>query len=81
MSFDEYNHAIKVEFDQESDKYVKKHIDRIEFYAVKINPQYNFQLNLNDIYVGIADYLQSKDSYDNTHQNLPKHTIDDLSYS
>ena len=41
MSFDEYNNAIKVEFDQESDKYVKKHIDRIEFYAVKINPQYS----------------------------------------
>lgn len=70
MSFEEYNNAIKVAFDQESDKYVKKHIDRIEFYAVKINPQYSFQLNLNDIYIGISDYLQSRDSYDNNEEDF-----------
>ena len=65
MSYDEFLKAINVTFSNEKELYVKKNIDRIEFYAVKINPDYRFDFNLCDVYIGIRDYLHSTDSYEN----------------
>lgn len=64
MSFDEFVNAINVNFDKVKEKYIKKNINRIELYAVKINPEYEFKFDLCDVYIGITDYLHSTDSYE-----------------
>jgi len=70
FSFDEFRLALPNDFDRENEKFKPQDIDRIEFNAVKENPDYKFEFNLKEVYVGISDFLNSRDSFDEGRKDL-----------
>jgi len=63
FSFDEFRLALPNDFDRENEKFKPQGIDRIEFNAVKENHDYKFEFNLKEVYIGISDFLNSRNSF------------------
>lgn len=70
ISYDEYNSAIYSDFDKINEPYEKKNIDKIEFDAFKINPDYEFKFDIKELYKRINDYYNSINSNDINYKGL-----------
>lgn len=62
LTYDEFLSSINVEFDREKENYIKDGIDKIEFEAFKLNPEFNFTFDLRELYTSLLDYINSQDS-------------------
>lgn len=62
ISYEEFLSAIKIEFDRNKEEFVKENIDKLEFEAFKLNPEYKFDFNLKEIYQSIKDYINSEEN-------------------
>jgi len=60
LTYDEFISAIGVEFDRQNEKFKKRDIDRIEFNGIKLNPNYEFQIDLKQLYNSLMDYIYSE---------------------
>ena len=69
ISFEEFLKSVQVEYDSVKKDYIPRDIERVEFDAVKINPEHNFEFDLKEVYLGIKDYINSTDSYDTNNSN------------
>lgn len=61
LTYDEFVSSIGVDFDLKNEPYVRKDIDRIEFDAFKLNPDYDFKFDLSQVYTSLTDYINSQD--------------------
>lgn len=62
LTYDEFLSSIMVDFDRETEMYVKGGIERIEFDAFKLNPGYDFTFDLCRFYTSLLDYINCEDS-------------------
>lgn len=69
ITFEEFEKALNVNFDKRYEKYYHRNIDKVEFDIVKINPEYDFKLNLKELYISLSDYINSVDSFNSKDTN------------
>lgn len=62
LTYDELVSSINVDFDREKEAYVKDGIDKIEFDAFRVNPDFEFTFDLKQVYTSLLDYINSEDS-------------------
>lgn len=62
LTYGEFLSSINVEFDREREAYIKEGIDKIEFEAFKLNPEFDFTFDLKQLYTSLLDYINSQDS-------------------
>lgn len=62
MGFDEYTQALTATFDKKKELWKKSQFDIIQFDTFKLNPEYIFEFSLNEIYLGIKDYISSSNT-------------------
>ena len=65
LTYKEYLSAISVDFDREKEAYYDFCIDKIEFDAFKLNPEFNFEFDWKELYTSLCDYINSTDSRNN----------------
>lgn len=61
LTYDELVSSIGVDFDRQNESYVKTDIDRIEFDAFRLNPDYDFTFDLRQVYTYLFDYINNED--------------------
>ena len=69
VSFEAFQKAFWADFDREKEPYVKTSIDKIEFDAFRLNPDFEFRFDIRELYQGIDDYLKSRNPKKNVIKN------------
>ena len=60
VSYEAFKKAIRADFDRNKEPYAKTGIDKMEFDAFRLNPDYDFRFDVKELYQGIDDYLKSR---------------------
>ena len=59
ITFSEFLNAFWSDFNRNVESYIETDIDKIEFDAFRLNPEYQFEFDLKEVYLGIDNYLNS----------------------